>query len=115
MNRLVVIAAAAALATLPGLPASAKSLTFTVKNTSKYIISSFQSNEGNGWSKNWIRSDIGSGQSRALEFLQDGPCEIEVRVGWRTTDGGQQVGDAWEIDICEAHTVYFDGRKVTFD
>ncbi|PSC06655.1 hypothetical protein SLNSH_02280 [Alsobacter soli] len=106
---------ATAFLALPSVTAQADNLSFTIKNTSKYIISSFQTNEGHGWSKNWLRGEVGAGQSRSLEFLRDGPCDIEVRVGWRTTDGGQVIGDAWNIDICDAQTVYFDGRKVTYE
>jgi hypothetical protein len=94
----------------------AGNLTFTIHNNSSYVISSFQANEGSGWSNNWLDGlQVESGQAVPLEFLRDGPCDIQVRVGWRTTDGGQQIGEAWNIDICKAQNVYFDGDNVTFD
>ena len=110
------------LATAAGLLANGPSmangdnLSFMIHNDSHFIISAFQSNEGHGWSTNWLHGDqVGAGKSSNLQFLHDGPCKIQVRVSWRTTDGGQEVGDPWNIDICKAKNVYFDGHKVTFD
>ena len=104
-----------AIGALLSSSAFADNLKFKIKNESKYIISSFQTNEGKGWSKNWLDGDVDAGEALDMEFLQDGPCAIQVRVSWRTNDGGEEVGDPWNIDICKAHTVYFDGNKVSFD
>lgn len=96
--------------------AAGKEFSFTIVNKSKYIISSFQVNEGDGWSNNALGGDqIDAGESSGIQFNHDGPCKIQVRVSWRTTDGGQEVGDPWNIDICDAKNVYFDGNKVTYD
>lgn len=96
--------------------AIAENLKFDIENSSDYTISSFQSNEGDGWSDNWLGgNEVGPGEAMTLEFVKDGPCDIEVRVGWRTTDGGQEMGEPWQINICDAHTVYFDGEQVTYD
>ena len=96
--------------------AHAENYKFTIHNSSPYVISSFQANEGDGWSANWLDGlQVDSGQSIPLQFLRDGPCDIQVRVGWRTTDGGQQVGEPWNIDICKAENVYFDGENVTYN
>lgn len=110
-----VTAAMGALGALFATTAHAENLTFSIVNDSNYIISSFQANEGNGWSNNWLRGELRAGQKIGMKFLHDGPCDIQVRVGWRTTDGGQQISKPWNIDICDAHTVYFDGNKVTYD
>ena len=108
-------AAVAAIGALACSSAFADNLKFKISNESKYIISSFQTNEGKGWSKNWLDGDVDAGETMDMQFLKDGPCAIQVRVGWRTEDGGQEVGEPWNIDICKAHTVYFDGDKVTYD
>ena len=50
-----------------------------------------------------------------MEFTRDGPCQITFRVGWLTTDGTETLGDPWNIDICDAHNVYFDDNKATYD
>jgi len=50
-----------------------------------------------------------------MEFTRDGPCQITFRVGWLTTDGNETLGDPWNIDICDAHNVYFDDSKATYD
>ena len=69
-----------------------------------------------GARRNWLGgNEVGPGEAMTLEFVKDGPCDIEVRVGWRTTDGGQEMGEPWQINICDAHTVYFDGEQVTYD
>jgi len=112
------IGAAAFLSALLTGPAAFAddNLKFTIHNDSDYIIASFQTNEGHGWSNNWLKGDeVHAGDSTALKFLRDGPCKIQVRVGWRTKDGGQEVSDPWNIDICDAKNVYFDGHKVTYD
>lgn len=100
---------------LVNLPVQAGELTFNIMNDSNYIISSFQVNEGDGWSKNWLRGEVRAGQKVGMKFFRDGPCEVQVRVGWRTTDGGQTIGKPWNIDICDANTVYFHGNEVTYD
>lgn len=104
-----------AMATLASASAYAGQLKFKIENSSNYIISSFQTNEGSGWSKNWLSGEIHGGEATNMKFFEDGPCQVQVRVGWRTTDGGQEVGEPWNIDICDAKVVYFDGNKVTYE
>jgi len=117
MFRKLTVIAGFALALSAGMAhAEDTNYSFNIKNDSNYIISAFQTNDGDGWSTNWLNGDqVGAGETQALQFTQDGPCEIQVKVSWRTTDGGQTEGEPWNIDICKAHTVYFDGEKVTFD
>ena len=116
MFRRISLIAATAMVMSAGSALADENLEFNIKNTSDYIISAFQSNEGSGWSKNWLDGDqVDAGETQALHFLNDGPCDVQGRVSWRTTDGGQEVGDPWNIDICKAHTVYFDGKQVTYD
>ena len=50
-----------------------------------------------------------------MQFTHDGPCDINFRVGWLTTSGGEEIGEPWQIDICNAHNVYFSDSKVTYD
>lgn len=115
MFRKLTLIAGLALAMSAGA-SQAENYSFNIKNTSSYIISAFQSNEGDGWSKNWLDGDqVGAGETQPLQFNQDGPCEVQIKVSWRTTDGGQTEGEPWNIDICKAKTVYFDGEKVTYD
>src|SRR5438105_4871879 len=95
--RKIAFGAMALAATVFGASAYAgNNVSFTIHNTSGYIISSFQTNDGDGWSTNWLGGDqVGAGESAPLEFTADGPCKIQLRVSWRTTDGGQEVGDPW--------------------
>lgn len=55
-----------------------------------------------------------AGDSAKLRFFYDGPCKIRIRVGWETKRGGEQLGEPWNIDICDATDVYFDGERVTY-
>ena len=88
---------------------------FTIHNQSDYIITGFYTDEGDGWSDNWLKEQVGAGESAGMEFLHDGPCDINFRVGWLTTSGGETLGDPWHIDICNAKNVYFSADKVTYD
>jgi hypothetical protein len=117
MKMLGLGAAIVALSLFAGANAQAgNNVKFTIHNSSDYIISAFQTNDGDGWSTNWLGGDtVGAGENAPLEFTADGPCKIELRVSWRTTDGGQEVGEPWNIDICKATNVYFDGKKVTYE
>lgn len=88
---------------------------FTIHNQSDYIITGFYTDEGDGWSANWLKEQVSGGDSADMEFLHDGPCDINFRVGWLTTSGGETLGDPWHIDICNAKNVYFSAEKVTYD
>jgi hypothetical protein len=88
---------------------------FAIHNQSNYIITGFYTDEGDGWSANWLREQIGAGDSAEMQFTRDGPCDINFRVGWLTTSGGEEMGEPWQIDICNAHNVYFSDSKVTYD
>jgi len=114
--RKVLLGALALSATVLGANAYAgNNVEFTIHNSSSYIISAFQTNDGDGWSNNWLGGDqVDAGEKADLKFVADGPCDIQLRVSWRTTDGGQQVGEPWDINICDAKDVFFDGKKVTY-
>ena len=40
---------------------------------------------------------------------------MQFRVGWLTTSNDETMGEPWNIDICEAHNVYFDDNKASYD
>lgn len=96
--------------------ANAASFSFKLVNSSKYYISSFEVNEGKGWGKSPLDESLKPGESTTIRFLHDGPCKIRMRVWWELDDGEhEEVSEPWNIDICDAHHVYFDGKEVTYD
>ncbi|HSY85147.1 MAG TPA: hypothetical protein VLA85_01150 [Verrucomicrobiae bacterium] len=88
---------------------------FTIHNQSNYIIVGFYTNEGDGWSSNWLQEQVTAGDSALMEFTHQGPCQVTFRVGWLTTTNEEQLGEPWNIDICDAHNVYFDDDKASYD
>jgi len=88
---------------------------FMIHNQSNYIIVGFYTNEGDGWSSNWLEEQVSAGESAEMQFTHQGPCQVQFRVGWLTTSNDETVGEPWNIDICEAHNVYFDDNKASYD
>jgi len=88
---------------------------FMIHNQSNYIIVGFYTNEGDGWSSNWLEEQVSAGESAEMQFTHQGPCQVQFRVGWLTTNNDETVGEPWNIDICEAHNVYFDDNKASYD
>ncbi len=109
-------AAFAAAAMLTSVPAAyAAGMKFDIKNDSEYIIDGFYTGEGNEWSANWMNFKLNGGESANMEFNYDGPCDIEFYVTWEGEDGSSIKGDETTINICEANTIYFDGKQATYD
>ena len=76
----------------------------------------FYTNDGSGWSSNWLGSRIGPDESARAEFTDDtGSCAQTFRVGWLGTDGGEVLDEPIDIDICEASNVYLDDNEIYYD
>lgn len=109
-------AISAALALLISAPAAnAAGMNFDIENSSDYIITGFYTGEDGQWSANWMNFKLDGGESAAMAFNHDGPCEIEFYVTWEAEDGSSIKGDETSIDICDANTVYFDGQEATYN
>lgn len=109
-------AALAAAAMLTSVPAAyAAGMKFDIKNDSEYIIDGFYTGEGGEWSANWMNFKLNGGESANMEFNYDGPCDVEFYVTWEAEDGSSIKGDETTINICEANTIYFDGKQATYD
>lgn len=107
------LAAAAMLISVPAAYAAGQK--FDIKNDSEYIIDGFYTGEGGEWSANWMNFKLNGGESANMEFNYDGPCDIEFYVTWEAEDGSSIKGDETTINICEASTIYFDGKQATYD
>ena len=95
MKTTILLAAALALAG----SAVAQSRDFIVTNDSDYAVTSFQTGENQGWSKDWIPGDIiAPGEKFAMNFTApDGACLLPTLV---TFDDGSTFDV--DVDYCVA-------------
>lgn len=86
---------------------------FHLHNDSNHTIISFQTNEGNGWSKNWFKSNfkVKPGGVADMQFgNQDGPCKVKFRVIAEDKFTYDYVGD-----FCKVTNLYIDDSTVHWD
>lgn len=92
---------------------------FTIyNNTSNNVVVSFYTNEGSGWSDNWLTTDaLMPGEAAEAEFYADtGACDQVFAVGWLGSDGETEVvDDPISINICDASNVYLDDNEIYYD
>ncbi len=90
---------------------------FTIHNdTPGNTVVGFYTNDGSGWSKNWLREHLKPGDEARAEFKEDGAyCKQTIRVGWLSKSGGEVKDDPINIDFCKATNVYLKDNEVTFD
>jgi hypothetical protein len=91
---------------------------FTIyNNTTDNVVVGFYTNDGSGWSENWLDTDtLMPGDSALAEFHDDtGLCEQVFAVGWLGTNGSEVVDDPIAIDICDASNVYLGDNEITYD
>lgn len=87
-----------------------------VNDTSDNTVVGFYTNDGSGWSENWLSVAIEPGQHTRAQFhANTGPCDQTLQIGWLGTDGGEVLDDPIDINICEASNVYLGDNEVTFD
>lgn len=86
-------------------------------NTSNNILIGFYTNDGSGWSANWIEGvQIMPGENGRAEFTADtGACDQLFAAGWLGQDGGEVIDDEISINICEASNVYLEDNEIYFD
>ncbi len=86
-------------------------------NTAGNVVVGFYTNDGSGWSDNWLPGGQGHpGESVTVEFFADtGACDQMFQVGWLGQDGSEVYDDPIAIDICEASNVYLDDNEIYYD
>lgn len=90
---------------------------FTLSNdTSDLVVVGFYTNDGTGWSDDWLEEDLLPGETIDAEFFADtGSCEQLFRVGWLAENGDELIDEPISIDICEASNVYIEDEGISFD
>jgi hypothetical protein len=89
---------------------------FTIfNNTANNTVVGFYTNEGSGWSSNWLGEDLLPNEQAKASFNSDGYCEQTLQVGWLANDGGEVLDEPIAIDICEASNVYLEDNDIFFD
>jgi hypothetical protein len=86
-------------------------------DTAGNVLVGFYTNDGNGWSPNWIEGiEISPGDNGQASFNADtGACEQVFQAGWKGEDGSEVFDDPISIDICDASNVYLGDNEISFD
>lgn len=90
---------------------------FSIFNdTAGNVVVGFYTNDGSGWSNNWLGEHMMPGQSATAEFFAEtGACEQVFQVGWLGGDGSEVMDEPISIDICQATNVYLGDNEIKFD
>ena len=90
---------------------------FTIINkTAGNVVVGFYTNDGSGWSDNWLDAELKPGEEADAAFTADeGSCDQTFQVGWLGQDGSEVMDEPIDIDICEASNVYLDDNEIYFD
>ena len=85
-------------------------------NTAGNVAVGFYTNDGSGWSQNWLGDQLMPGGEATAEFNADtGNCEQVFQIGWLGQDGSEVMDEPISIDICEASNVYLDDNEIYYD
>lgn len=91
---------------------------FEIHNdTDSNVVVGFYTNDGSGWSTNWLSDTLNPGERSVARFdAPSGSCEQTLRVGWQGEDQAQEVlDDPISIDICDSSNVYLGDNEITYD
>lgn len=90
---------------------------FNIHNdTESNVLVGFYTNDGSGWSANWLSEDLDPGFMASAEFTAEtGSCEQTFQAGWLGENGGEVMDEPHSIDICEASNVYLGDNEILFD
>lgn len=86
---------------------------FTLYNKTDYKLSSFTTNEGDGWSSNWFSQGtvVEPGDSITMKFNNaEGPCSVSFKIKAEDAEGEL----FYKADFCKATKIYVYNDKVTW-
>ena len=117
VSQMLVVAGMMAAAPAFAADGTGKNGVFTIHNeTAGNTVVGFYTNDGGGWSTNWMSSLLKPGDSTDMKFSKPGgKCRQTLRVGWLGKGGGEVKDDPIGIDICKATNVYLHDNEITFD
>ena len=76
----------------------------------------FYTNDGSGWSENWLGQELMPGASARAEFPADTRnCDQVFQIGWLGSDDSEVLDEPISIDICDASNVYLDDNEIYYD
>lgn len=103
--------------TLSALAQTGQEGNFTIVNqTQSNIVVGFYTNDGSGWSDNWLDELLEPGGEADAAFTEDeGSCDQLFQVGWLGQDSSEILDDPIKIDICSASNVYLSDNEIYFD
>lgn len=90
---------------------------FTVYDeTEGNVLISFYTNDGSGWSDNWLADAILPGESGEASFSADtSECDQVFAAGWLGADDTEVIDEEISIDICAASNVYLGDNEIYYD
>lgn len=90
---------------------------FTIHNqTDNNVVVGFYTNDGSGWSANWLGDQLAPGENASAEFTADtGACDQVFQVGWLGSDGSEVMDEPININICDASNVYLADNEMYYD
>jgi len=90
---------------------------FTIHNNSKKnIVVGFYTNDGSGWSDNWLSERLNPNENVEAKFeAKTGSCDQKLQVGWLGQDDGEVLDEVISIDICKASNVYLEDNEIYYD
>lgn len=113
----IVLSFIVVLMTSPAFAQSGSQGEFSIyNNTSNNVVIGFYTNDGYGWSGNWLSDDLVPGQEAYAEFEADsGSCDQLFQVGWLGGDGSEVMDEPISIDVCDASNIYLDDNEIYYD
>lgn len=85
-------------------------------NTEDNTVVGFYTNDGSGWSENWLSEALEPGESAEAQFTADtGKCDQTFQVGWLGDDDTEVLDNPIDINICDASNIYMDDNEIYYD
>ncbi len=90
---------------------------FTIHNqTDNNVVVGFYTNDGSGWSANWLAEQLTPGEQANARFdAETGACAQTFKVGSLSDTGGEVLDDPISINICKASNIYVADNEIYYD